>query len=115
MAEDKKEAIIFEDDNPLTKVIELKHAIPVPKKGGGTVNVKEIILRRFKVKDLKNLPKNFMKRKGEGLEPREVIALIAGLADLPESAIDEMDLEDLAPIAEGLGDFLSQSLGTGKS
>lgn len=99
----------------VVKVIKLKFPIPVPKQGGGNVNVSEVTLRRFKTKDLKNLPKDFVNKKGKGMEPAQLVPLIAGLAELPESAIDEMDLEDLMVIAEGIGDFLSESLGTGKN
>ncbi len=95
------------------KVIKLKHSIPIPKEGGGEVDTNELRLGRFKAKHLKLLPDNFMNDEGK-LNPTDVIPLIAGLANIPNESADEIDMEDMTEIAEGLESFLSESLETGK-
>lgn len=95
------------------KVVQLKYSIPIPKQGGGTINVFELNLSRLKAKHLKALPKGFTGKAGE-VEPAELIPLIAAIADVPESSIDEMDLEDLMKFAEDLESFLEESLVIGK-
>ncbi len=97
------------------KIIELKYAIPIPKEGGGTVNTKELRLGRMKAKHLKLLPEDFSKNEGLNMSPAAVIPLIAGLADIPESSADEIDIADLMSIAEDMESFLSEFLETGKS
>ncbi len=91
------------------KIVKLKRSIPVPKEGGGEVNISELRLGRLKVKHLRLLPDNFMETEGS-LKPTEIAPLIAGLADIPESSIDELDIEDLMGVAEALQDFLGGSL-----
>ena len=95
------------------KIIELKYPIPIPKGGGGTVEVSTLKLGRLKAKHLRALPKDFAKREGD-VEPAELIPLIAAIADIPESSADEMDVEDLMTFAEALEDFLGESLKAGK-
>lgn len=95
------------------KTIELKYPIPIPKDGGGTVDVSTLKIGRLKAKHLKALPKNFVEKEGN-VEPAELIPLIAAIADIPESSADELDVEDLMVLAEGLEDFLGESLKTGK-
>jgi len=95
------------------KTIILKYPIPVPKEGGGTVEVSTLKLGRLKAKHLKALPKAFAEREGQ-VEPSELIPLIAAITEVPESSIDEMDMEDLMTFAENLEDFLGGSLATGK-
>jgi len=97
------------------KIIELKYPIPVPKEGGGIVEVSQLKLGRLKAKHLRALPKDFEEREGK-VEPAELIPLIAAIADLPESSVDELDLEDLMTFAEDLESFLGEFLpGGGKS
>jgi hypothetical protein len=95
------------------KTVPLKYPIPVPKNGGGTVEVSSLQVGRLKAKHLRALPSSFVEREGK-VEPAELIPLIAALVDLPESSIDEMDIEDLATFAENLENFLERSLITGK-
>lgn len=95
------------------KVVKLKYSIPIPKEGGGTVNVNELTLGRLKAKHFKLLPKDFMANEGQ-IEPAALIPLLAGIADIPESAADEIDIEDLMEVAESLQSFLGEFLGTGK-
>lgn len=96
------------------KTIKLKYPIPVSKEGGGTVNVSELTLSRLKAKHLRALPKDFMVNEGI-INPVDIIPLLASIADIPESAADELDIEDLSSISEQLSNFLGESLGTGKS
>ena len=98
------------------KIIELKYPIPVPKEGGGTVDVSQLTLRRLKVGFLRVLPKN-CKYNEEGeieLEPAEMIPLIAAMTNVPESSIDEMDFEDVMLFAEAVEDFLAELPQIGK-
>ena len=95
------------------KIVKLKFSIPIPKEGGGSMDVNELKIGRLKAKHLRALPNNFMERKGE-LEPAELIPLIASLTDIPEASADEIDLEDLTAFAENLESFLAASLRTGK-
>ena len=96
-----------------TKPIKLKYSIPILKEGGGTSTTNEIIIGRLKAKHLKLLPKDFADNEGK-LSPAEIIPLIAGLANISMGSADEIDLEDLETIAEGLESFLSASLKTGE-
>jgi hypothetical protein len=94
-------------------VVELKHPIPVAKEGGGTVEVSKLTFGRIKAKHLKLLPDSFIGDEGK-IAPRDIIPIIAGIADIPEEAADELDLDDLMEIAEKLESFFGQSLETGK-
>lgn len=92
-----------------TKEIKLKYPIPIPQEGGGTIQCSILTLSRLKAKHLKLLPKGFLASKGE-IEPEELMPLIAGLSNIPESAIDEIDvIEDLPLISEALESFLGES------
>ena len=95
------------------RIIDLQYPIPIPKEGGGTVEVSKLKLGRLKAKHLKALPKGFTERKGN-VELAELIPLIAAIADIPESSADEIDIEDLMVFAEELEGFLEASPKTGK-
>jgi len=95
------------------KIIELKYPIPIPKEGGGTVDVNQLTIGRLKAKHLRALPEDFSAKKGE-IEPKELIPLIAAITDIPESSADEIDLEDLMTFAEDLESFLEGFPGVGK-
>ncbi len=94
-------------------IVQLKYPIPIPKEGGGTVKVNQLEMGRFKAKHLKLLPDSFMEDQGK-INPKDIIPLIAGLAEIPESAADEIDMEDLMGVAESLQGFLEKSLETGE-
>jgi len=96
-----------------TKPIKLKYSIPILKEGGGTSTTNEIIIGRLKAKHLRLLPDNFTENEGS-LSPAEIIPLIAGLANISIESADEIDIEDLTEIAEGLESFLLESLKTGE-
>jgi len=95
-------------------VVNLKYPIPIPKEGGGTIEVSVLKMRRVKLKHLRLLPKDFVENEGK-VAPAELIPLIAGIADIPVSAADEIDLEDLEEIVNGLMFFLARSLPDGKT
>jgi hypothetical protein len=95
------------------KTVNLKYSIPVPKEGGGSVNINELSLGRLKAKHLRLLPKNFMEDEGK-INPADVIPLIAGLAEIPVESAEEIDIEDLMEVADSLQGFLGESLETGK-
>ncbi len=101
----------------IKKKIKLKHGIPVPTSDGGSVTVHEISLGRLKGKHIKNLSEDFFTKAAEGkLRPSEMLSLISGLADLPDSAIDEIDVvDDLPNITKELESFLAESPETEKN
>lgn len=94
------------------KIIKLKYPIPVPKEGGGMMDVGQLKLCRLKAKHLRALPKGFAESGGQ-VEPAELIPLIAAITDIPESSADELDLEDLMALAEELESFLEGFLQIG--
>ena len=95
------------------KIVKLKHSIPIPQKNGEDLTTNELKLGRLKAKHLRLLPSDFIENAGE-LSPADILPLIAGLANLPETSIDEIDLEDLTGVAEALQVFLEESLEIGK-
>lgn len=99
------------------KTIKLKHGIPVPTSDNGHLIIHEISLGRLKGKHIKNLSDDFFAKAAEGkLNHGEMLKLIGGLADLPDSSIDEIDvIDDLPIIAKELESFLVNSPGTDDS
>lgn len=97
------------------KVITLVHSIPVPKEGGGEVQVNQIEIGRVKVKHLENLPKGFMENEGS-VSPKDMIKFIAALSGLPIDSVREIDIDDLGTVTTELESFLAGSLSqeTGK-
>ncbi len=96
------------------EVIKLKYSIPIPKEGGGEVNISEITIGRVKGKHLKLLPDEMFD--GGKVPPARMVDLVAALADIPIESAGELDFTDLIKIAERAGGFLENSLGeTGKS
>ena len=95
------------------KIVKLKHSIPIPQKDGEDLTTNELKLGRLKAKHLRLLPSDFIENAGD-LSPADILPLIAGLANLPETSIDEIDLEDLTGVAEALQVFLEESLEIGK-
>jgi len=89
--------------------IKLKHPLPVDH-GGKTFEVSELHFKGFKAKHLELLPDNFYESGGK-LKPKEMIPLIAGLANVPIEAVKEMSIGDLFKVAGKLSDFLAESLG----
>ena len=96
-----------------TKKITLKYSIPIIDAEGLTHKINEIALGRLKAKHLKLLPESFSSGDGK-IAPADILPLIAGLTNLSIESVDEIDIEDLTVIAEGLESFLSKSLETGK-
>ena len=98
----------------IEKVVKLKYSIPIPGKDGEMINTNELKIGRLKAKHLKLLPDNFEESGGQ-LGMVDIIPLIAALANIPESAADEIDvINDLPEVAEALQSFLVKSLETGK-
>jgi len=91
------------------RAITLKYPIPIPKEGGGVVMTNTLEIGRFKTKHLRVLPKGFFESEGK-IEPVDVIPIISGIADIPESSADEIDLEDLITVARELEAFFQSVL-----
>jgi len=99
--------------NKESKIVQLKYSIPIPKEGGGNMNVSELTFGRLKAKHLRLLPDDFMEKGGQ-LNAKDIIPLIAGIADIPESSADEIDFEDLMELAGEITSFLPKSPQTGE-
>jgi len=95
------------------KEIKLKYPIPIPKEGGGTVQVDYLEMGRFKLKHLKLLPEDFVEKEGK-VSPADLIPVIAGICDISEETAGEIDFEDIGDVATALTSFLSESPLTGK-
>lgn len=80
--------------------IKLKH--PITADG---IELKEITLRRPKVRDLERMDK-------VSGEMAKAVTLIADLAEISPDQVREIDAEDFAAAAEALGDFLGGALPT---
>lgn len=100
-------------DNENKGIVKLKYSIPIPKEGGGTVEVNQLKMGRLKLKHLRLLPADFVEKEGK-VAPAELIPLIAGIADISVEAADEIDMEDVEAIVDGLMVFLADFLQTGK-
>jgi len=94
-------------------IVKLKFSIPIPKEGGGTVEVNQLKMGRLKLKHLRLLPEDFTEKEGK-VAPAELIPLIAGITDIPVESADEIDIEDIEPIVDELMIFLADFLQTGK-
>lgn len=92
------------------KIVKLKYPIPIPQEGKEDITTNELRLGRFKSKHLKLLPDNF----DGNLSPREIIPLIAGLANIPEASADEIDIADLEEVVKELQSFFEGFQETGK-
>lgn len=91
-----------------SKKIKLEYAIPIPNGNGKDIQCSVITLGRLQAGHLKLLPENYFSRKDKSLTSLELIPLVAGLADIPLSAAEKIDVVvDLPVIAEALGNFLS--------
>ena len=97
----------------IEKVVKLKYSIPIPGKDDEIINTNELRIGRLKAKHMKLFPDNFMEGGGK-MSPAELLPLIAGLANIPESSAGEIDIEDLAEVAEALQGFLGEHPETGK-
>ncbi len=103
----------------INKKIEIKLSYPVMIERvdtEGKIITKEtdtLSMGRFKVKHLKDLPKEFLEAitkggaKALGLEQiKTLIPLLASLMEISESEMGEVDVTDLTLIAEKMGEVL---------
>ncbi len=103
-----------------TRKIKLIHSIPFQTSTGKEIQIDEIEFGRLKAKHLKLLPQNFFEGSDNGkanINPSDLLPLIAGLANLPQETVDEIDFEDLNTVCEAVASFLGkiESQATGKS
>jgi len=97
-----------------TKDIKLQYPITVKGENGNDIITDIIRIGRLKAKHIRRLPKEFFKDDGKNISPADIIPIIASLANMKESDIDEIDMEDLMTIGGELETFLSASLPTTK-
>lgn len=100
MAEEKK---VYQLQFPITTTIEGKETV-----------ITEVTVGRLKAKHLKLMPSSLVSGEGGGegkvaIEPATMLPLIAALTDLPIEVIEEMDMEDLTCVVEGVGAFFGKS------
>lgn len=95
--------------------IELTYPIVTRDGEEREISCKEIYIGRFKVKHLKLLPKDFMNKSKKGeIDPSLLCPLIAGLSNLTDKEVGEIDIVDLEKIIGVLEDFFGSTLETGK-
>ena len=88
------------------KAVKLKYPIKFEDK-----EYTELTFGRLKLKHIKNLPPGFVEKWENGeVELGVIVPIIAGLANVPESVIDEIDIEDIDVIVKGFEDFFGSSL-----
>ena len=94
------------------KPVKLKYPIKFEDK-----EYTELSFGRLKLKHIKNLPPDFAdKWENKEIGFSTLIPIIAGLANIPEEVAEEIDIDDIDVIIEGLGNFFEISLDkTGKS
>ena len=88
------------------KIISLKY--PIPDNDGKDTS--EIAIGRFKVKHLKLLPKDLISGDKEkaNIDPIEIMPLLAGMAGLSISSVEELDIDDLQTVMESIKSFFPQ-------
>lgn len=93
------------------RVISLKHAIPVLGADGKEIMTQQLKIGRLKVKHLKSLPEKFFSgKKSDMNDPKVIFALLSGLSGLPEASVEEIDIDDLDSIIQGLVESFPKSL-----
>lgn len=85
-----------------TKKITLKTPIQ-----NGTEEIKELVVRKPKARDLRRLPGN--------PKTGDILDLAGGLVGHPPSVIDELDIEDTMALLEAVTDFLPGIQRTGEA
>lgn len=100
------------------KIITLKYPITTKDDKGNNVKLETIKVGRIKTKHLKMLPKSFMgealKAQKEGntdnvnIEIIDFLPLIAGITNLSENIIDELDFVDLQEILQEVTDLVGE-------
>lgn len=83
----------------------LKYPILLKSGDGVETSVTEVTLGRMKAKHIKLLPPGF----GDAatpIEPAVMLPLVAALSNLSIEIVEELDMEDLLTLVEGIGDFL---------
>jgi hypothetical protein len=107
--------------------INLKTPVVIKKEGQEDKTYTCLILRPFKAKHLRYLPKEMYEMADMTEEEIEkdqslafkmaaaMIPLIAALADVDVEVIDDLKVEDLMEVVNNLTPFLAESLPTGKN
>lgn len=86
----------------MAEKIKLKHPIEY----NGETYEEITFSQELKLKHIKHLPINFSERLENGEVTFEIlIPVIAGLANIPVKALEELDYQDIDIIAEGMKDF----------
>lgn len=93
-------------------IVALKYPIPIKMSDGKEVMLNEIKIGRLKAKHFKLLPQDILDKDAKTLafHPKDLLPIIAGLCDLSEKVVDEMDFEDLVGLTPILGKILGKPI-----
>lgn len=95
--------------------VKLKHPI---KTGDGTLIETIGFPERLKLKVLRKLPTWLFDSSidtNTKVNPSEYIPVLSAVLGIPEAVLDEVDLEDFAPLVGAMNDFFGLYLPTGSS
>ncbi len=99
-------------DKEERRTIQLKHPFMVSgKEGEPPIEITEICMGRLKTKHLKSI--NIGDISEDKISFDIIASLISGVADIPQTTVDEIDMTDLLEISKVLTDFIKSSLGSG--
>lgn len=95
------------------KTIKLKHPIRL-EKDGKIEEIGELKIGRLKLKHIKKFPKGlFDEGKTDTSELMPVLpSIVSSMAGISEEEADEIDMDDVEPIAEALGTFFDNTQAT---
>jgi hypothetical protein len=95
------------------KVVKLKFPIVIDAEGIEK-KIEKVVLKRPKLKQLRQLPDAFFDNEGKGLKASDLIPVLSGLTGLGEAEIDEIDFDDLEKICDTFSSFFVKSPQTSK-
>lgn len=96
------------------KKVILQHPIVIKQEDGSEKVYKEVFIGRIKNKHLRAFPKDLFEKKGK-IPPDKIPGIISALCEIPQDVADEIDIEDVWKIVEGLEGFFPDSQKTGST
>lgn len=90
--------------------IELKYPIKAEGK-----ELHELVLTRPKAKHFKNIRMTQNAHGGTDLEMKDMLKLIASLANIPPSSVDNIDMVDMEEIGQAIEGMMGKSKKAGKA
>lgn len=96
------------------KKITLQYPVVIQQEDGSEKVYKEVFIGRIKNKHLRAFPKDLFEKKGK-IPPDKIPGIISALCDIPQAVADEIDINDVWKIVEGLEGFFPDSQITGNT